>query len=92
MIDFGRNREKNERELLHEMLDFIGDELRDLGSERELAHIEKIIAEGTGADRQLRVWRQSGGDLKAVVDHIIAETSEDLVLPSRLCDYVAEAA
>ena len=92
MIDFGRNCEKNERELLHEMLDFIGDELRDLGSERELAHIEKIIAEGTGADRQLRAWHQSGGDLNAVVDHIIAETSEDLVLPSRVCDYVAKAA
>jgi glutamate---cysteine ligase / carboxylate-amine ligase len=54
-----------------------------LGSKHELAHIEKIMAEGTGADRQLRVWEQSGGDLKAVVDQIITETYEGLILPSR---------
>jgi len=30
---------------------------------------------GTGADRQLRVYRDSGNDLKAVMDYIIEETS-----------------
>jgi carboxylate-amine ligase len=45
-----------------------------------LAHIEKIMAEGTGADRQLRAWEKSGGDLKAVVDQIIDETYNGLNL------------
>ncbi len=78
LIDFGRNCETNERELLHEMLDFIGDELIELGSACELAHIEKIIADGAGADRQLRAFDRSGGDLKAVVDHIVEETYQGL--------------
>ena len=81
LIDFGRGCQVEERELLHEMLIFVGSELEELGSKRELAHIEKIIAHGTGADRQLRAWEKSGGDLKAVVDHIIDETYEGLVLP-----------
>jgi len=33
---------------------------------------------GTGADRQLRVYRDSGNDLKAVMDYIIDETAVGL--------------
>ena len=82
LIDFGRRCEMSERDLLHEMLQFVRSELKELGSEGELAHIEKIMAQGTGADRQLRAWEGSGGDLKAVVDQIISETYEGLKLPS----------
>jgi glutamate---cysteine ligase / carboxylate-amine ligase len=82
LIDFGRCCEMDERDLLHEMLAFVESELEELGSKSELAHIEKIMTEGTGADRQLRAWERSGGDLKAVVDHIIAETYEGLIMPS----------
>jgi carboxylate-amine ligase len=80
LIDFGRGCEVDERELLHEMLEFIAPELLELGSCREMAHIERILNEGTGADRQLAVWEKSR-DLEAVVDHLIAETEEDLILP-----------
>jgi carboxylate-amine ligase len=79
MIDFGRKREMDERELLHEMLEFIGPEIDELGSQRERAHIERIMREGTGADRQLAVWERTG-DMKAVVDHIVDETYEGLIL------------
>ena len=79
MIDFGRNCEMDERELLHEMLEFIAPEIDELGSQRELAHIERIMREGTGADRQLAVWERAG-DMKAVVDHIVDETYEGLIL------------
>src|SRR5437762_2562126 len=77
LIDFGRKCEVDERELLHEMLEFITTEVEELGSQAEIAHIEKIIAEGTGADRQLAVW-ESTHDIKAVVDHIIKETYQGL--------------
>jgi len=80
LIDFGRRCEVDERELLHEMLEFIAPELHELGSHREMMHIERILSEGTGADRQLAVWEKSR-DLEAVVDHLIAETEEDLILP-----------
>ena len=81
LIDFGRKCEVDERELLHEMLEFIATEVDELGSQREIAHIEKIMREGTGADRQLAVWERTG-DIKAVVDHIIDETYQDLI-PTR---------
>src|SRR6266496_602757 len=77
LIDFGRKCEMDERQLLHEMLDFIGAEVDELGSHEEVAHIESIIREGTGADRQLMVWERTQ-DMKAVVDQIVAETNEGL--------------
>src|SRR5437870_83515 len=77
LIDFGRKCEVDERELLHEMLAFIAPEIDELGNHAELAHIEKILREGTGADRQLAVWERTQ-DMKAVVDQIIAETNEGL--------------
>jgi carboxylate-amine ligase len=63
--------------LIHEILEFIAPEVDELGSQREMAHIERILVEGTGADRQLAVWERTH-DLKAVVDHIVAETYEGL--------------
>src|SRR5207244_1336267 len=77
LIDFGRKCEVDERELLHEMLAFIAPEIDELGNHAELAHIEKILREGTGADRQLEMWERNQ-DIKAVVDHIVKETYEGL--------------
>jgi carboxylate-amine ligase len=42
-------------------------------------HIEKVLREGTGADRQLANWERTH-DMKAVVDHIVSETYEGLTL------------
>lgn len=77
LIDFGRKCEVETRSLIHEILEFIGPETEELGSEREMRHIETILREGTGADRQLAVWDQTQ-DTKAVVDQIVAETYEGL--------------
>lgn len=77
LIDFGRKCEVDERDLLEEMLEFVAQEAAELGNQRELKHIERIIREGTGADRQLMVWERTQ-DMKAVVDQIVAETNEGL--------------
>src|SRR5215468_7487286 len=77
LIDFGRKSEMDERDLLEEMLEFIETEVDELGLHREIAHVEKIMREGTGADRQLMVWERTQ-DMKAVVDQIVAETNEGL--------------
>jgi carboxylate-amine ligase len=77
LIDFGRKCEMDERDLLHEMLAFVATEMDELGNRAELSHIERIISEGTGADRQLLAWEQTH-DVKAVVDHIVEETYRGL--------------
>jgi len=55
------------------------EERRAMVVRHEIAHIERIMREGTGADRQLAVWERTQ-DMKAVVDQIIAETNESLAL------------
>src|SRR6266446_3178148 len=47
LIDFGRETEVDTRELLGELLDFIATEVDELGSQEEMAHVEKIMREGT---------------------------------------------
>ena len=77
LIDFGRETEVEMRSLLGELLEFISTEVNELGSQREMAHIERIMREGTGADRQLNKFAETH-DMKAVVDQIVAETYEGL--------------
>lgn len=79
LIDFGRETEVETRSLLNELLEFISTEVNELGSQREMAHIERIMREGTGADRQLGVFAKTQ-DIKAVVDQIVAETYEGLAV------------
>jgi len=79
LIDFGRKCEVETRSLIHEILEFISAEVDELGSLREIGHIERILRGGTGADRQLAVWERTQ-DMKAVVDQIVAETNEGLGL------------
>ena len=81
LIDFGRETEVETRSLIHELIEFVSAELLELGSVRELEHVERIMREGTGADRQLAVWERTH-DMKAVVDQIVAETYEGLDLQS----------
>jgi carboxylate-amine ligase len=73
LIDFGKQMEVPERELLEEYLAFVDDVVDELGSREEVEYIRKIMNEGTGADRQLQVYKETG-DMKAVMDYIIEET------------------
>jgi carboxylate-amine ligase len=82
LIDFGRETEVDTRSLLNELLEFVSTEVNELGSEKEMAHVERIMREGTGADRQLAVWERTQ-DMKAVVDQIVAETYEGLNVEPR---------
>ncbi len=76
LIDFGKQTEVPARDLIPELLEFVDDVLDDLGS-RELIEgpVQRILTEGTSADRQLRVYERTR-DFKAVVDALIAETEE----------------
>jgi carboxylate-amine ligase len=73
LIDFGKQTEVPLRDLILEYLDFVDDVVDELDSREEINYVHKILEMGTGADRQLRVFQETG-DLKKVVDYIIEET------------------
>ena len=77
LIDFGKQKEVPARDLVHEYLDFIDDVVDELDSRQELEYIHKILETGSGADRQLRIFQETG-HLKNVVDYIIEETEAGL--------------
>jgi carboxylate-amine ligase len=73
LIDFGKQKEIPLRDLMDEYLEMIDPVLDELGSREEVNRIRWILDNGSGADRQLRVYQETG-DLTKVVDYIIAET------------------
>ncbi|MFM8587315.1 MAG: carboxylate-amine ligase [Bacteroidota bacterium] len=58
LIDFGIEQEVPTKDLIMELLDFVDDVADELGCRSELKTIEKIIQNGTGADRQLKVFHE----------------------------------
>ena len=77
LIDFGKEIEVPFRELAKEMLAFVDDVVDELGSRDEVERVNWILENGTGADRQLRVYERTG-DLMKVVDYICEETCHGL--------------
>ncbi len=60
LIDWGRQVELPARDLIMELLEFVDDVVDDLGCRDELAYVERILEEGSGADRQLDVFKETG--------------------------------
>ncbi|MGH9399955.1 MAG: carboxylate-amine ligase [Thermoanaerobaculia bacterium] len=83
MIDFGKEIEVPFADLMVEMLAFVDDVVDELGSRQAVDGLNWILANGSGADRQLAVYEKTGGDLKQVVDYICAETSHGLGFETR---------
>src|ERR1017187_9635674 len=77
LIDFGRRIEVPMRDLVEEYLAFVDDVVDELGSREAINGIRKIVENGNGADRQLRVFKETG-DLTKVVDYIIQETESSV--------------
>jgi carboxylate-amine ligase len=69
LIDFGKETEVETKALIYELLDFVDDTLNDLGSRDTLSAIDSLFKAGTGADRQLAVYKQNNS-LIEVVDYI----------------------
>jgi carboxylate-amine ligase len=69
LIDFGKEEEVNTRVLIYELLDFVDDVVDSLGSRHRLAHVHKILEQGTGADRQLKVY-EATKNLQDVVRYV----------------------
>ena len=81
LIDFGKQKEVPVRDLILELLEFVDDVVDELGSRKEIEYVHTIFETGTSADRQLRAFEETG-DLKMVVDRIMAETIDGVVDPA----------
>src|SRR5437762_4884140 len=77
LIDFGKRQEVPMRDLALELLEFVDDVVDELDSRREVQYVRDILRDGTSADRQLAVYRETG-DLRAVVQAVVRETSESV--------------
>jgi glutamate---cysteine ligase / carboxylate-amine ligase len=73
LIDFGKQKEVPVRDLIAELLELVWPAAEELGATEELGHIERIVKEGSAADRALRIFEDTK-DLNKVVDNMIQET------------------
>jgi glutamate---cysteine ligase / carboxylate-amine ligase len=80
MVDFGKEQEVPVKRLIPELLELVDDVVDDLGSRSAVSYVETMLKEGTSAERQLRVFEQTG-DLRAVVQHVVAETRAGTIEP-----------
>lgn len=69
LIDFGKEEEVNTRALIYELLDFIDDVVDPLGSRQATQFATNILENGTGADRQLKIYQETG-KFTSVVEYI----------------------
>ncbi len=78
LLDLGKQKEVPVKDLIRELLDFVDDVVDPLGSRKEIEHIHTILDRGTSADDQLRVFHESGGDFRPVVDMLMKNTLENV--------------
>ncbi|MEO8582621.1 MAG: carboxylate-amine ligase [Flavitalea sp.] len=69
LIDFGKEEEVSARVLINELLEFVDDVVDQLGSRYAISYVSRMLENGTGADRQLKVFEDTGS-LISVVDYI----------------------
>ncbi len=80
LVDHGASRMTPFRDMVEELIDFLGSEAEMLGCRSELLHLRQIATEGTSADRQRAAFKaalEQGASkeeaCKAVVDLLIGE-------------------
>jgi carboxylate-amine ligase len=78
LIDFGKQKELPARELIRELLEFVDDQVDELGSRDEINVIHNILENGSGADRQIRIYNETG-DVREVAKYISAQTQIGLL-------------
>jgi len=80
VIDFVQGRRLSMRDSIRELLDFVDDVVDDLNSRCEIDSIHDLLADprGTGADRQVAVYKQTGS-IDAVTRYLIQQTTQDTV-------------
>ncbi len=73
LVDFRAGRRVPAPEMVHRVVDEVREDAEALGCDRELEGIEDLLANGTGARRQLDLW-DGGEDLTPVTRDIVEQT------------------
>ncbi len=78
-LDFVQDRRLSMRDAIHELLDFVDDVLDDLGSRNEIDYLRALLADarGTGADRQIAIYRETGS-VDAVIRFLMHQTMQGI--------------
>ena len=83
LVDFGKGERVPYSELLEEIIALVAQDAERLDCVAEVAHARQIVARGTGAHRQIALYKDvlaAGAEpdeaLRQVVDMLIAETTE----------------
>ncbi len=75
-VDFRTKKEVPIRDSIYMLLEFLIDAFKDLDSLREYEYIKEWLKKGTGADAQLKVFKESN-DLYSVSSFLVKETMEE---------------
>jgi len=85
LLDLARGELVAFPQLVKELVELVREDAAELGCRRELEHLETILARGTSAHRQIRMFEEAraGGAstreaLQAVVDFLVKETTANL--------------
>ncbi len=79
IIDFAQGRRLSMRDSISELLDFVDEVVDDLGSRQEMNYLRKLLEDprGTGADRQLAVYQETGS-MDAVIQFLMQQTIQGI--------------
>lgn len=77
LIDFGKEAEVPFHLLINELLEFIDDVVDGLDCRKEVNYVYQMIEQGSGADRQLEVYKKTG-DLNKVAQYVVQQTAKGL--------------
>jgi carboxylate-amine ligase len=72
------------RQAIADLAEELAPTARRLGCERELADVERVLAAGASYQRQRAVAAAHDGDLRPVVDSLLAELRDGLPAPAVL--------
>jgi glutamate---cysteine ligase / carboxylate-amine ligase len=75
IIDFRAGRQLRAPQMARELIELLMPDAEALGCAGELAAVEDLLSNGTGAHRQLAIVRANGEDLRALTEQI-AETTK----------------
>ena len=76
LIDFDQGLEVPAEEMTLGVIEELRESARELGCEDELAHLNDLVENGTGARRQLD-WLQDHGEIGGLMTEIVAATDPD---------------
>jgi carboxylate-amine ligase len=73
LIDFPHRKSVPAGEMVRHLVQVVRDDAVELGCEAELDGVERLVAEGTGARRQVEMLR-AGSDMRDVVREVVSKT------------------